>query len=168
MGGISVLFLFGIFSALFYFILATIFIVLVYLLLSYIFESIAIGKMCKSLNYKHAYTSWIPFYNKFLLGRIASHKKLGAMLAIINFSVITIFIFLYNASSYSGLFLIFFFVLIILSFILNIVISHDIFKKAIGAYADILTIFSVLSLGLLRPIFLFVLRNNKKINELKL
>lgn len=166
MGGISVLFLLGIFSALFYFILAIIFIVLVYLLLSYIFEGIAIGKMCKNLNYKYAYTSWIPFYNKFLLGRIANHKKFGAMLAIINFTIINIFICLYNASSYSGLFLILFFILIMLSFILNIVISHEIFKKAIGTYGDILTIFSVLSLGLLRPIFLFVLRNNKKIYEL--
>ena len=48
---------------------------------------------------------------------------------------------------------------LIVTFILDTIISHKIYKTRANKYGDILTIFNILSFGLLRPIFLFILRN---------
>ena len=48
---------------------------------------------------------------------------------------------------------------LIVTFILDTIISHKIYKARANKYGDILTIFNILSFGLLRPIFLFILRN---------
>lgn len=165
MGGISVLVLFGIFSSIFYFIIAILLIILIYLFLSYIFESIAIVRMCKNLNYKHIFASWVPYYNKYLLGKIAGLKNAGATLGIINAIITFMFIYFQYITNFNTWLLVVFFVLLIISFVLNIVISHKIFNKAFNIYGDIFTVFSILSLGLLRPIFLFIVRNSKKLYE---
>ena len=44
-------------------------------------------------------------------------------------------------------------------FILDTLIAHRIYKSRAGKYGDVLTVFTVLSLGLLRPVFLFAVRN---------
>lgn len=54
---------------------------------------------------------------------------------------------------------------LIVTFILDTIISHKIYKARANKYGDILTIFNILSFGLLRPIFLFILRNKSiKVN----
>ena len=54
-----------------------------------------------------------------------------------------------------GLFL----VAYILGFVLDMIPAHKIYKSVTSRYGDILTIVSVLSLGLLRPVILFIIRN---------
>lgn len=76
MAGVSVvvliLFLFFIYLILFaIFILST--------LINYIFESISVMCMSKSLGYKNNITSWIPFYNKYILGKISGNKIMGGI-----------------------------------------------------------------------------------------
>ena len=54
-------------------------------------------------------------------------------------------------------------VLLVLSFIFNIVLSHHIMKKVTGKFVDLLTILNVLTLGFSRSIILFIIRNQKKL-----
>ena len=84
MGGISVILLMGILSAIFYIFLAIFLLIIIYQIMTYIFESIAIMEMSKNLEYKAVGTAWIPFYNKYLLGKIAGHKILGIIVAVLN------------------------------------------------------------------------------------
>ena len=48
--------------------------------MTYVFESIAIMEMSKNLEYKAVGTAWIPFYNKYLLGKIVGISKERALL----------------------------------------------------------------------------------------
>ena len=48
------------------------------------------------------------------------------------------------------------------TFILDAVIAHNIYKSRSEQHGELLTAFHILSLGLLRPIFLFALRNKKE------
>ncbi len=163
MGGISVLLLLGILSTIFWFFVAIFFIIAIYLLITYIFESVAISRINKNQKCNTTFTAWIPFYNKYLLGKIANLKNQGIVLGIINIIIVIMFIYFYYTVEFNLWLLLIFFILVITSFILNIVISHKIFTQAIGKYGDIFTVFSVLSLGILRPIFLFIIRNNNNI-----
>lgn len=163
MGGISVLVLLGIMSAIFYLFIAVFIIIVIYLVVVYIFESIFMMKVLKNSNKKGRLLAWLPFYNKYLLGKIADRRAQGIAILIINLIVVGVGVFFYlKPTFYAELFGIFL-LLILINFILNIVVSHNIFKKALSKYGDILTIFSVLTLGLLRPIFLFVLRNKQEL-----
>lgn len=163
MGGVSVLILLGFLSAMFFVLAALFFAVVIYLVVGYIFESIAIHKMCKNLNYKHCFTAWIPFYNKYLMGKISKSKVEGIIVSIFDAVSFILLGFLYGSSQYNEWVMLTFLILVIISFVLKIVMSHKIFSKALGRYGDIMTIFSVLSLGFLRPIFLFSIRDCKKL-----
>ena len=74
MGGISVMLLMGMLSAMYVFFIAVIAVLIIYFAVSYVFESIAAMGMCKNLYYKHSGIAWIPFYNKYLLGKIAGFR----------------------------------------------------------------------------------------------
>ena len=56
-------------------------------------------------------------------------------------------------------------IFIAIEFILNSIIAYKIYKKTTNKYGDILTVFNVLTLGMLSPIFLFIIRNKIKIVE---
>lgn len=90
MGGISVMFLMGMLSAVYVFFIAVIVIAVIYYAVSYIFESIAAMSMCKNLYYKHSATAWIPFYNKYLLGKIAGNRALGMIEGVLNLAIATV------------------------------------------------------------------------------
>ena len=90
MGGISVMLLIGMLSAMYVFFIAVIAVLIIYFAVSYVFESIAAMGMCKSLYYKHSGTAWIPFYNKYLLGKIAGNKALGIIEGVLNLSIATV------------------------------------------------------------------------------
>lgn len=166
MGGISVLVLLGILSSIFYLFLALFVLVIIYLLITYIFESMALFRMRKNQGEKASYLSFLPGYQKYLLGKVARQKILGVVLMIVDVLVIGLCIFFYCSQVFLDWFFLLLLILLCLSFILNTVISHYIFKMSKIKYADIFTIFGVLSLGLLRPIFLFLIRNKKSLMNL--
>ena len=163
MGGMIVLLLIGLMSAIFFLFMAMSIIIVIYLLIVYIFESIFIMKVLKNSRKKTYLLAWIPFYNKYLLGRIANKKVLGVMSALTGLTLTGMSIYFYINSIFDVKLFGFFLVLVLIDFIINIVISHRIFKKALVKYGDILTIISVLTLGLLRPIFLFAIRNKEQV-----
>lgn len=162
MGGISVLFLMSILSFMFLTFIAMFLAIIIYVIMNYIFESISIMCMSKNLQYKATITAWIPFYNKYLLSRIAGSKVLGLILALFNIGTVFTGLYCYFQTEFNYIFFIMFLICIFVSFILDIVVSHKIYKNVTPKYGDILTVLSVISLGILRPIFLFIIRNKVK------
>lgn len=167
MGGISVLFLMSILSFMFFIFIAIFLAIIIYAMITYIFESISIMSMIKNLQYQETYIAWIPFYNKYLLGEIAGSKKLGIILALFNIVAVCMGLFCYCQIEFNYIAFIMFLICIVVVFILDIVISHKIYIKTVPKYGDILTVLSVLTFGILRPIFLFLVRNKVKEEENK-
>ena len=162
MGGISVLFLMGLLSFIYIFVITFIVIIIFYVLISYIFESLSIVSMSKKLKYKNVNTGWIPFYNKYILGKIGGSKPLGITLLITTLiSMITVILFFVFKEPQSILIIILL-LSVLVTFILDIILSHRIFIKYSKNFKDIMTALSILSLGFLRPIFLFIIRNKKE------
>ena len=104
------------------------------------------------MGYKNTFTAWIPFYNKYLLGSIAGNKIMGIISGILSFASIYLGIYFYIHKELE----------IVLFIILDTIISHKIYISHTNKYGDILTIFNILSFGLLRPIFLFIIRNKSR------
>ena len=143
MGGLSVIVLMNILLFLYIFFITIFVAIILYTIISYTFEGISIMYMSKNMGYKNTFTAWIPFYNKYLLGSIAGNKIMGILSGVLSFVSICLGIYFYIHKELE----------------IVLYISHT------NKYGDILTIFNILSFGLLRPIFLFIVRNGEeKIN----
>lgn len=161
MGGLSVIVLMNILLFLYIFFITIFVAIILYIVISYTFEGISIMCMSKNMGYKNPFTAWIPFYNKYLLGKIVGNKIMGGISGILSFLSICLGArFFINKELEIVLFIILVISLII-TFILDTIIAHRIYKSRANKYGDILTVFNILSLGLLRPIFLFIIRNKK-------
>lgn len=160
MGGISVMLLMGMLSAMYVFFIAVIAVLIIYFAVSYVFESIAAMGMCKNLYYKHSGTAWIPFYNKYLLGKIAGNKALGIIEGVLNLSIATVAVLFFCFELEIGIIgLIALLACVIASFVINVIIADKIFKNLNIRYSDVLTVVNVLTFGLSRPIILFIVKN---------
>ena len=115
--------------------------------------------MCKSLYYKHSGTAWIPFYNKYLLGKIGN-KALGIIEGVLNLSIATVAVLFFAFELEIGIIgLIALLACVIASFVIDVIIADKIFKNLNIRYSDVLTVVNVLTFGLFRPIILFIFRN---------
>lgn len=162
MGGISVMFLMGMFSAMFVFFIMAIAVLIIYFAISYVFESIATMSMCKNLYYKHSGTAWIPFYNKYLLGKIAGNKALGIIEGVLNLLIATVAVLFFGFELEIGIIgFIALLACIIASFVIDVIIADKILKNLNVRYSDVLTVINVLTFGLSRPIILFIVRNKQ-------
>ena len=159
MGGFSVVVLMSIFAYIFFLFLALILAIILYTFISYIFESMAIMGMSK----KKKLLAWIPFYNKYILGVITGKKIIGGILGILNLISICLIIYFYTYHKFQIILFIILVIILFISYIFDMIIVHQIYKKCMNKYGNILTIFSVISFGLLRPVFLLVLRNKTNI-----
>ena len=105
-----------------------IFISIFYLVENYIFESLFL------YNKTHSKKSWIPYYNKYLLGKEVTLGKEGLFLMMIEIMGTNSFLSLFKCSirfiRYNLSFLLFL-GCVLLSFIMNIYISHQIIKRFI-------------------------------------
>ena len=148
MGGISVLVVLGLFMSFYALYLFLIFISIFYLVENYIFKT-------------HSKKSWIPYYSKYLLGKEVALEKEGLFLMMIEIMGTILFYLSLNAQlgSLDTIIFLLFLGCILLSFIMNIYISHQIIKKVYPKYGDWITVFNVLTLGFFRSISLFLVRN---------
>ena len=167
MGGFSVVVLMGILSFMFLFFIAIFIAAILYTIISYIFQGISIMCMSKNIGYKNTFTSWIPFYNKYLLGKIAGNKIIGLISGFLSLLIICLGTYFYIHKELEIVPFIILVVSLIITFILDTIVAHKIYKSYAYKYGDILTIFNILSLGLLRPIFLFVIKNKKRQDSIK-
>ena len=162
MGGFSVVVLMSMISFIYLFFIAIFVAVVLYIIISYTFQGISIMCMSKNMEYKNTFTAWIPFYNKYLLGKIAGNKIMGVISGVLSFISIFLGICFYINKELKIVLFIILTISLIITFILDTMITHRIYKSRAKNYGDILTVFNILSLGLLRPIFLFIVRNKKK------
>lgn len=162
MGGISVMLLMGMLSAVYVFFIMAIAVLIIYFAVSYVFESIAAMSMCKNLYYKHSGTAWIPFYNKYLLSKIAGNKVLGIVEGVLNLTIATVAVLFFAFELEIGIIgLIALLACVIASFVIDVIISDKIFKNLNVRYSDVLTVINALTFGLSRPIILFIFRNKQ-------
>lgn len=162
MGGLSVIVLMNILLFLYIFFITIFVAIILYTIISYTFEGISIMCLSKNMGYKNTFTAWIPFYNKCLLGKIAGNKIMGVISGVLSFISIFLGICFYINKELKIVIFIILTISLIITFILDTMITHRIYKSRAKKYGDILTVFNILSLGLLRPIFLFIVRNKKE------
>lgn len=159
MGGLIVLFLSSFLSLICLFYVTIFAAVFFYLIVSYTFESISVMSMNQKSEAAKPFLSWIPFYNKYLLGKITGNSLLGILSGLLTLISICLGAYFYF---FHELELTLFVVLVISfigAFISDTMIAQNIYKSRAGKFHDLLTILTVLSLGLVRPLFLFILRN---------
>ena len=115
--------------------------------------------MRKKAGDAHTFPSWIPFYSKYLLGKLADRRVMGAVSALLTLLSACRCVYFYVCRELNTLWFILLLMALLAVFILDTLIAHRIYKSRAGKYGDVLTVFTVLSLGLLRPVFLFAVRN---------
>lgn len=154
------------------------FIILIICLLSglifYIIQSIGLIKLAKRNNIKHSWLAFIPVANTYIYGKVAFEDKIKTFtllgLKIVSTASLNallntvLFYFNFNTTAITNNTM-----TPIISFAYMIFLfyaSYQIFKK----YSDkavIMLVFSVLSCGVLTPIFLFAIRNNERKIDVK-
>ena len=163
MCGISVFVMLGMFTSVYLIFLIMFLAIIFYILLNYIFESIFLYSVVKRKNYDKKFLCWIPIYNKVIFGDISGNKKIGIWLALIDALIMILIIgmnFIFKDTTLISLITLF---LLITDFCLETLLAHSVIKKAVSKIADILTLLNVFTLGISRPVILFIIRNNKSI-----
>lgn len=141
----------------------------------YILQSIGLMKLAKRNNIKHSWLAFIPVANTYIHGKVAFEDKIKTF-TLLSIKIISTII---SSNYYSNLVLSYVnsntsytsdntianvFSLIYVIFLFYA--SYQIFKK----YSDkavIMLVFSILSCGVLTPIFLFAIRNNERKIDVK-
>ena len=158
MAGFGVLIVSGILSAIFLFFIAVFAAAAAYIMASYVLEGFSIACMRKKAGDAHTFPAWIPFYSKYLLGKLAGRRVMGAVSALLTLLSVCLCVYFYVCRELNTLLFILLLMALLAVFILDTLIAHRIYKSR-SKYGDLLTVFTVLSLGLLRPVFLFAVRS---------
>ena len=124
MGGISVIFLMGIFSVWVFVFTAIFATIVIFAVINYIFESISISCIGNKMNCSFKFISWIPFYNKFLLGKIGGNKIIGGILGILNLFIVLFGIYFFVNTKTNYIIVCIFILCLLLSFILDTILSN--------------------------------------------
>ena len=124
-----------------------------YLVYSYILESIFRMRNCDV----PAWQAWIPLYGQVLLGKLAGVDKLGVRTAVLHgiSGVMAVWYFCFRGSTLAWNCME---ISLIAGFICKNMIASEIFRLWAGIRADAYNIWSMVTLGALRPIFLFAIR----------
>lgn len=139
-------------------------------LIFYILQSIGLMRLSKRNNIKHSWLAFVPVANAYICGKVAFEDKiktftllgLKIVSTVISLSYYSNLVLSYvnnNTASTSNDTIANVFSWIYIIFLLYA--SHQIFKRYSNK-AVIMLIFSILSCGLLIPIFLFAIRNNER------
>lgn len=135
--------------------------------ISYAFNSYGLYEIAKKEDEKNAFISWIPYINKYILGRVAFKSNIQAtLLVILNllglaFTIAMLFI----STNVQAIY-----ILSIISLLISTITSVYIFVARYKVYKKyskstiIMTILDVISCGILGPFFIFAIRNNEKNN----
>ena len=115
----------------------------------YIFNGLGLSKIAKNQNLNNSWFAWVPILNVYLLGKIAMDDNVGIALAVL-MGLMT-FASKIPFLGFAGLGYI----------VLYFIATHKLFDK-LSDKAVVMTVFNVLSFGMLTPIFLFAIRKNQE------
>ena len=119
---------------------------ILYLLSSYILEGLALGTVC-------GWKGWIPCYSQYLWGELAGRKGLGVAAAILDvlWPVAAVcFLQVPELPILWG-----FAAVMVFRMAAKVSIAHLIYEKTVPQRKNLYTVLSVLTFGILRPVFLF-------------
>ena len=131
--------------------------------ISYVFNSIGLYEIAKREKEKPYFIAWIPCVNKYLLGNIAFKSDTHALILTflsIGTTLFSLFIIFMYGELYAIL------AIFSISFILSIITAIYSFIARYRIYSKyskstiLMTIFDIVSCGILGPILLFAIRNN--------
>ncbi len=132
--------------------------------LSYIFTSVGLYKLAKKEEEGLSFFAWIPYLNKYILGRIAfGSNTQGIIMTILNIATLLLYISLMFLTR--DLYLVYFAVIMscvlsIVTVIYNYIARYKIYSRY-SKSTIIMTVLDILSFGILGPIFIFAIRNNE-------
>ena len=132
MAGFGVLIVSGILSAIFLFFIAVFAAAAAYIMASYVLEGFSIACMRKKAGDAHTFPAWIPFYSKYLLGKLADRRVMGAVSALLTLLSVCLCVYFYVCRELNTLWFILLLMALLAVFILD---------------------------TLIRPVFLFAVRN---------
>ncbi len=126
--------------------------------IKYILNSIFIYTNLKKINYKFPLLAWVPIYNDYLFGKLVHRKIMGITIFWgIIFYIISIFL-PYNINVnrlFSNIVCIVFYTCVLLKLIL----VHKVLKNTIPKYAILITVFNILTYGIVGAIALVIVRD---------
>ena len=131
--------------------------------LSYAFNSYGLYEIAKRENENNQFLAWIPYLNKFALGRLAFKSNIhGILLVTFNIIGLICLLALLFISTNEEAIIAFSLISIIMFVITTIYLYFARYKlyKKYGKSTILLTILDVISCGILGPFFVFAIRNN--------
>lgn len=136
-------------------------------IVSYIFESIGLTNIAKKENYKYPYIAWILGISHYILGKYCSDKdektdKRHGIIYCILTTVKTIFVILICSTKIIGNPAIMVIVIIyfIIYYIIDMIYMNKFYKK-VYKKPEIFTVLTVITLGILKPIFIYTAKIKK-------
>lgn len=163
MAGFSIILLltpfFALSMAMYVFVVLILLALAVYFLYAYTLESLSVMRILRGAGKKGAVLAWVPFYKQYLLGKIAGCPKLGAAVALDYLAAAVLCLLPNVAERYLVYIALAILALLVLAFVLKSMLYHRIYQLAAPKRYDLFTIFGVVTLGILRPAFLFALKN---------
>ena len=84
MGGFGLFIILGMMVSMYIFVIFAAAILVISALIKYIFESLFIYKKSKEKEYSIPALSWLPYFNKVYLGKIAEKKNLGITIFVLH------------------------------------------------------------------------------------
>ncbi len=125
--------------------------------LLFILSALGLMGIAKQNNISNRWMAWIPVFNVYLFGNVAYGKKYGWLL------IILLFVTGLNGQEFNGELISFppfiYFVLSASTLLFVLAALYKLYSK-MSDKAILMFIFTILSLGLLSPIFLFAIRKN--------
>lgn len=140
------------------------FIFFIFGFISYAFNSYGLYEIAKKEGIRNPYIAWIPYINRYILGKIAFKSIVNAIilviLNIIELILLSVILFVKNVEAL--------YLFAIISLLLSIVVSvytyiaHYRLYRKYSKSTIIMTILDVVSCGILGPFFIFAIRNNEE------
>lgn len=129
----------------------------------YIFQSIGLYKISKINGYKYPFIAWIPCISQYIIGRYSKNSKWGILYSVLTIMkyLLIIAIFNFNSSTLFYLFLAY----LVIYFIFDIFIMNMFYGKLLKS-PNIYTIITACTLGLAKPIFIFMAKYKIKNNNM--
>lgn len=124
----------------------------------YIFQSIGLFRIARVSGYKYPFIAWIPCISQYIIGRFAKSNQIGvsySILALLKYLLVIALFFIGN-EIIINLFLIY----LIIYFVIDMLIINLFYEK-VYKNSNVYIILTIVTLGLMKPIFIFMSRIKK-------
>lgn len=142
---------------------------IIYLILKfvlYIFQSLGLLRIAKKENYKYPYIVWLPGLSHYVLGNYCLDKKKSifySILGLVHFVVPLILNLRVIYDMVEDIIMPIYIILVIVYFIVDMLVMNKFYKK-VYKKNELFTILTIITFGMLKPIFIYTARIKKITN----